>query len=95
MRTNKREYQQHYMLNSPIDIIHGIKEEGGAISWIHQYTISPYMPIFVQRVMLVDVPPPRCQPMVTLPHVEHVANKVSKVRVFFENGIKLCIGLLP
>jgi hypothetical protein len=83
------------MWNSPIDVIHSIKEKGGAISWIHHNAISGYMPIFVQRVVIVDMPKPGCQPMVALPHIEHFVNKDSKVGVSLENGIKLCIGLLP
>ena len=41
------------------------------------------MPIFVHGVMLINVPPPSHQPMVFLPHEEHLANKVSKVGVIY------------
>ena len=80
------------MSNSPVDII---EEEGSAISWIHHNTISRDMPIFVQRVMIIDVPPPSCQSMVPLPHVEHFVNKDSKVGVSLESCIKLWIDLMP
>ena len=50
---------------------------------------------FVHGMMFVNVPPSSRQPMVSLPHKEHLANKVSKVGVILEHGIKLFIGLLP
>jgi hypothetical protein len=42
--------------NSPIDIFHGIQEDSGAIPWIHHNAVNRYMPIFIEQVMLVDVP---------------------------------------
>ena len=67
------------MPNSPVYVIHSIQKNGGAVSWIHDDTVSRDMPFFVQRVMLVDVPPPSCQTMVPLPHKEHFVHKMSKV----------------
>ena len=95
MRKTKTLELEKKMSNSPVDVIHSIKEHGGAISWIHHNTISRDMPIFVQRVMIVDVPPLGCQAMIPLPHIEHFVNKDRKIRVTLENGLKLCIGLLP
>jgi hypothetical protein len=51
--------------------------------------------IFVEQVMLVDVHPQNIQPIISLPHVEHLARKVSKIGVFLEHGIEFVIGLLP
>jgi hypothetical protein len=67
------------MPNSSVDVIHSIKKDGDAISWIHNDTVSRIMPVFVQRVMLVDVPPPSCQMMVPVPPIEHFVHKASKV----------------
>ena len=53
------------------------------------------MSIFVKWVVLVDVPPPSCQMMVSLAHKEHLASKVDNVGVILEHGIKLLICLLP
>ena len=77
------------------DVIHGIQEDGCGISWIHDNTINGDVPIFIQRVMFIDVPPPSQQTMVILPHVEHLAKKVSKVRIILEHGVEFLIGLLP
>ena len=84
---NKKETSKPTKQNSPVDVIHGIKEDGGAISWFHDNTVNKDMLIFVQRVMLVNVPPPSRQPMVSLPHEEHFADKVSKVGFILEHGI--------
>ena len=91
----KRQVKNIKCQHLPLDVIHSIKEDDGVISWVHDNTVNGDVPIFVQRVMFVDVPPPRYQPMVPLPHVEHIFRKVSKVGIFLENGIKLVIGLLP
>ena len=46
-------------------------------------------------MMLVNVPPPSRQPMVSLLDEEHLASKVSKVGVVLEHGIEFLIGLVP
>ena len=94
-RRKKTKHNNTKCQNSPIDVIYSIKEDGSAISWIHNNTINRDMPILVQQVMLVDVPPPSCQPMVPFPHLEHFFHKMRKVGVSLDNGIKFCIGLLP
>ena len=53
------------------------------------------MPIFVHGVMLIDEPPPCCQPMVSLLDEEHLTGKVSKVGVILEHEIEIFIGLMP
>jgi hypothetical protein len=45
-------------LNLPIDVIHGIQDYRGGISWIHNNTVNIDMPIFIQRVMFINVPLP-------------------------------------
>ena len=45
--------------------------------------------------MLINMPPPSCETMVPLPHVEYFSRKVSKVMVILEHGIEIHIGLLP
>lgn len=39
--------------NSPIDVFHGIQEDCGAISWIHNNPVNKDIPIFVQWMMLL------------------------------------------
>jgi hypothetical protein len=53
------------------------------------------MSFLIQQMMLINVPPPSGQTMVTLPNVEHLATKVSKVRVILKHGLEFFIGLLP
>ena len=56
------------------------------------------MPIFVERLTFVDVPQPSRQTMVPLPHKEHLAGKVGKVKawgghlVHFKNDVRHNIG---
>ena len=58
---NKGKKTRGRKLNLPIDVIDGIQQDGGGMSWIHDNAIN------------IDVPPPSRQLMVTLPHVEHLA----------------------
>jgi hypothetical protein len=81
--------------NAQIDVIHDIKEDGGAVFWVHNNTVDKDVSIFVYGMVLVNVPKPNRQSMISLPHKEHLANKMREVGVSLENGIKLCIGLLP
>lgn len=53
--------------NSPINVIHDIKEESNVLSWVHDNMVNEDVLIFVQWVMLVDVHPPSCQPMISPP----------------------------
>ena len=80
--------------NSPANVIHGIKKDNGAISRVHDNTVNRDVPILVQRVMLVNMPPPSYQPMIPRPHIEQFVRKVNKVGDFLENGIELVIGLM-
>ena len=82
-------------LNLPIDVIHDIQEDCGAIFWIHNNIVHRDMPILIQQVMLINMPPPSCETMVPLPHVEHFAKEVSKVRAILEHSVEIYIGLLP
>ncbi len=81
--------------NSPIDVIHGIQENSGGIPRIHNDAVNRDMPIFVKRVMLVDMPPPSRHTMVPLPNKEHLPSKVGEVGVITEHGIELFISLFP
>jgi hypothetical protein len=65
--------------NSSVYVIHSIQKNGGGVYWIYAVTINRDMSFFVQRLMLVDVPPPNCQTLVPLPHEEHFVHKMSKV----------------
>ena len=44
-------------LNLIIDVIHGIQKDCDGISWIYDNTINRGMPIFIQKMMLINVPP--------------------------------------
>lgn len=50
---------------SYVDVIYGINEDIGAISRVYDNTVNGDVPIFVQRMMLINVPLPNCQPMVS------------------------------
>jgi hypothetical protein len=87
--------QRERIMNLPIDVIHGIQESRGGISWINDNTVNWDMSFLIQQMMLINVPPPSGQTMVTLPNVEHLVTKVSKVRVILKHGLEFFIGLLP
>ena len=78
-----------------MDVIHAIQQDCGAIFWIHNNKVYKDMPILIEQVMLVNMPPPSCETMVPLPHVEYFARMVRNVRVILEHGVKFRIGLLP
>jgi hypothetical protein len=83
---DKNQYKQRRERGiSPIDVIHSIEEDCSGAPWIHDNAVNGYMPIFVERVMLINVPRPRCQTMVPLPDEEHLASKVGKVGVISEH----------
>lgn len=77
MDLNKDNTREKKNQNSPVDVIHGIKEDKCVIFWIHNNIVNAYVLIFVQHMMFVNVPPPSCQPMIPLPYVEHFIRKVS------------------
>jgi hypothetical protein len=82
-------------LNLPIDVIHGIQKDCGRISWIHNNTINRDMPFFIQRMMLINVPPACCQSVVPLPHKEYLARKMSKIIVILDHRFEFFNGILP
>ena len=52
------------------------KKDSGAIYRVNDNTINEDVPILVQRVMLGDMPPPSCQPIVLHPHIDNLARSV-------------------
>ena len=53
------------------------------------------VPSLVIAVVVVDMTPPCCNVMVSLPHVEHLAGKFGKVRIIGKLGLKVVVGGLP
>lgn len=51
-------------LNLTIDVIHGIQKDCDRISWIYDNTINRGMSIFIQQMMLINVPPQSRQTMI-------------------------------
>ena len=47
MKHETRKKTMERNLNLPIDVIHGIQEDRGEISWIHDNTVNRDMPIFI------------------------------------------------
>jgi len=92
MKTPKKKLEREKQ-NSPIDVMHGIQEDCGAIPRIHNDAVNGDMLIFFDRVILVNMPPPSRQMMVPLPYKEHLVSKMGKVRVSTEHGIELFICL--
>jgi hypothetical protein len=78
-----------------VDVIHCIKKDGSAFSRVHNNAVHGDMPNFVHGMVLVNVPQPSRQSMISFPLEKHLANKVSKVGFILEHGIKLIIGLVP
>ena len=98
MRTEKRQKHEKKKLrmkkpNSPINVIHGIQENCDCIPRIHDNAVNRDMPIFVERMMIIDVSPPCGQTMVPFPHIEHLANKLSKDELSSKHGIETFIRL--
>ena len=79
----------------PVDVIHGIKKDGNTVSRVDNNAVHRDVPIFVHRMMLVNVSKPSRQAMIPLPHEKHLANKLREVGILLEHAIKLIIGLLP
>jgi hypothetical protein len=46
-------------------------------------------------MVFVNVSKPNRQAMISLPHENHLANKVKVVGLLLEHGIKLITGLMP
>jgi hypothetical protein len=84
IQNTKQTRKTKNLTNVPVDIIHHIKEDGGAVSGVHNNAIDGNVPIFVHGMVLVNVPKPSRQSMIALPHKEHLANKVREVRVILE-----------
>ena len=92
---NKKINKEMKKQNSLISVIHSIQEDCGAVPWIYDNTVNRFMPIFVERVMLVDVPRSSRQTMVPLPYKEHLAINMDKIIIILKHGIELSIRLIP
>jgi hypothetical protein len=79
----------------PVDITHGVEEEGGAIPRVNDNTVDAYMPILVGGVELIDVPPPSTEAMIAFLDKKHFLHKRSEVRVVAQPFFKISVGLLP
>ena len=78
-----------------VDVIHGIQEDVGLVSRIKDYAMHRNVPGLVIAVETVHMTPRRCNSMVSLPHVEHLARESGKVRIGHKLGLKAVIGGLP
>jgi len=81
MTNVKNENRKKITSYLPIDIAHGVEEEGGAIPRVHNNTVDANVPIFVGGVELVDVSPPSRASMIALPKEKHLPHMGSEVRV--------------
>jgi hypothetical protein len=66
-------------INLPVDVIHGIKEDGNTVSRVDNNAVHGDVPIFVHEMVLVNVSKPNRQEMIPLSHEKHFANKLKEV----------------
>ena len=79
----------------PVDVIHGIQEDAGLVSRIKDYAMHQNVSGPVIAVEAIHMTPPRCNSMVSLPHVEHLARESGKVKIGHKLGLKAVVGGLP
>ena len=79
----------------PIHVTHCIEEDTGASPRVDHNTIHPDMPTLCVGVVVVDVPPPCCESMISSPHEEHLPTEMCKIRILLQFDIKLRGGFLP
>jgi len=90
----KNQKNKNYKKNFPVDVIHGIKEDSGGVSRVHNNAAYGDIQIFVHKIVLLNVDQSSRQLMFSILHIEHLPNKVSGVGIILKHGIKLIIGLL-
>ena len=79
----------------PINVTHCIEEDTDASLGVDHNTIHRDMPTLVVCVVVVDVPPPCCESMISFPHEEHLPTEMCKIRILLQLDIELRGGLLP
>jgi hypothetical protein len=79
----------------PINVAHGIEEYTGVSSMVNNNAIYRDMPTLVIGVVVIDVSPPSGETMILFPDEEHIPDKMCKIRILLELGVKFCGGLLP
>jgi hypothetical protein len=79
----------------PINVAHCVEEDTGASHGVDQNTIHRDMPTIFVDVVVVDVPPPCCESMISFPHEEHLPIEMCKIRILLQLHIELHGGLLP
>jgi hypothetical protein len=79
----------------PINIAHCVEEDASASSWVDHDTIHRDMPTLLVGVVVVDVPPPCCESMISNPHKEHLPTEMCKIRILLQLDIEFDEGFLP
>ena len=98
MRTcqwKERRKRKAKRVSLPINVVHCVKEDTGASPGIDHNTIHRDMPTLVVGVVVVDVPPPCCETMISFPHEKHLPTEMCKIRILLHLDIELCRGFLP
>ena len=90
-----REIMRQKLKGIPVDIIHGIQEDVGLVPRIKDYAMNRNVPGLVIAVEVVHMTPPRCNSMISLPHVEHLTRESGKDRISHKLGLKAVVGGLP
>jgi hypothetical protein len=52
------------------------------------------MPTLIVGVVVVDVPPPCCESLISFPHVEHLLTVICKIGILLQLDVEFCGGLL-
>ena len=55
-----------------VDIVHSIEEQCSRVAGVSHDVVDGYVPIKVNNMKFVDMPPPGSEPVITLLYKEHI-----------------------
>ena len=56
-----------------IDVVHGVEKYGHTPIWVNEDGVHKEVPILIQGMEIVDVPPPYSYAVVAIPYEKHLA----------------------
>ena len=78
----------------PMNVAHCVGKDTGASPRVDHSTIHRDIPTLLIGVVVVDVPPPCCELMISFPHEEHLPTEMCKIQILLQLDIELRGGLL-